>query len=182
MHPQPRQEESIILVDEYDQEIGTEEKLKAHQHAKRHRAFSIFIFRQKQRTTQLLLQQRQQDKYHCGGLWTNTCCSHPRKGETTLEAARRRLVEEMGFSATLHEVGCFEYKISFTNGLTEHEIVHVFIGRYNGAPICPNEREVAAFRWVSIAALHEDLRNRADRFTPWFQQGLGIALANHTNL
>lgn len=155
----------IILVDENDKPIGTEEKLKAHQKANLHRAFSIFIFNDK---GQLLLQQRALDKYHSGGLWTNTCCSHPRPKEETINSAHRRLKEEMGFDCELTEVFSFKYKNAFSNGLTENEFDHVFIGKYNNEPI-PNPTEVNAYKWVDVKWLEQDMENNKEIYTVWFK-------------
>src|SRR4030042_2763439 len=124
--------EKIILVDENDREIGTEEKLKTHEQGKLHRAFSIFVFNSK---GELLLQRRAKGKYHSGGLWTNTCCSHPREGEKLEEAVHRRLKQEMGLDCPLKEAFSFIYKVRFENGLFEHELDHVFIGRVDGKPV-----------------------------------------------
>src|SRR5690349_17076045 len=124
-------EEYLILVDEQDHEIGTEEKLKTHRDAKLHRAFSIFIFNKK---GQLLLQRRALSKYHSGGLWTNTCCGHPRPGENIDKAAHRRLQEEMGFDCNMKDVFRFTYKAPLDHGLTEHEVDHVFIGTCDAQP------------------------------------------------
>jgi len=121
----------VILVDKNDNPIGTEEKLQAHKDAKLHRCFSILIFNS---DGKMMIHQRQKGKYHCGGLWTNACCSHPRPGECTLDAAHRRLVEEMGFDTELEELFSFTYKAEFPNGLAEHEFDHVFKGVFNGTP------------------------------------------------
>ena len=135
--------EQVILVDEKDKEIGLEEKIKAHKEGKLHRAFSVFVFNQK---GEMLLQRRALTKYHSGGLWTNTCCSHPRKGEDVDKAASRRLKEEMGFSCGLKEVFSFIYKTGFDNGLMEHEFDHVFVGAYESEPKI-NPEEVAEYKW-----------------------------------
>ena len=123
--------EEVILVDEHDREIGSGEKLQIHQEGKLHRAFSVLVFNWKQ---ELLLQKRKETKYHSGGLWTNTCCSHPRPGELTLEAAQRRLHEEMGLTCPLREVGNFIYRAEFENGLIEHEYDHVLAGSSDHTP------------------------------------------------
>src|SRR5271155_1530492 len=130
--------EQEILVDHEDNEIGLEEKMKAHQNGGTlHRAFSIFIFNKKGQT---MLQQRAGTKYHGGGLWSNTVCSHPRKGESAVDAAHRRLREEMGFDCDMHEVFAFEYEAKMDKGLTEHEYDHVVFGRYEREPD-PNPEE-----------------------------------------
>lgn len=154
----------LILVDEHDNQIGTEEKLKAHVDGSLHRAFSIFIFNNKK---ELLLQKRAFTKYHCPGLWTNTCCSHPRPNETTMAAAHRRLQEEVGFNTDLQEIFSFIYNVPLSNGLIEHEFDHVFIGVYEGA-IEPNPEEVDQTRWISHDALEFEVKNNPEAFTPWF--------------
>src|ERR1043165_7585171 len=119
--------EKVILVNERDEETGEMEKMEAHRKGILHRAFSVFIFNNK---NEMLLQQRALHKYHSGGLWTNTCCSHPRPGEETLSAAKRRLVEELNVDATIQWSFDFIYEANFDNGLYEHEYDHVFIGIY----------------------------------------------------
>ena len=121
--------EEVVLVNEKDEAIGTMEKMAAHEKALLHRAFSVFVFN---KNGDLLMQQRAHSKYHSGGLWTNTCCSHPRPGEHVADAANRRLQEEMGFTTSLNKAFDFTYKAAFDNGLTEHEFDHVFIGIYEG--------------------------------------------------
>lgn len=171
-------QERVLLVDEQDCVIGTEEKLKAHQLGLLHRAFSVFIYRTVGTERQLLLQQRHQDKYHCGGLWTNTCCSHPRVGENIVAAAERRLWEEMSLDLPLKRLGCFYYKAAFENGLTEHELDHVLIGEYDPTqPIILDPEEAQDYRWISEAALLEELSQYPERFTPWFLPALKIVQA-----
>lgn len=156
----------VILVDEQDNPIGTAEKLEAHQNGgKLHRAFSVLVFNDKGET---MLQRRAASKYHCPGLWTNTCCSHPRPDETTLAAASRRLQEEMGFVCPLEEKFTFLYKAEFSNGLTEHEFDHVFVGRYNDDPVL-NPVEADDWKWLSIEDLVQEMQNHPDVFTPWFK-------------
>lgn len=157
--------EFVILVDENDKIIGTEEKLKAHQNANLHRAFSIFIFNDKD---QLLLQQRALNKYHSAGLWTNTCCSHPRPGEETISAARRRLKEEMGFDSELIEAFSFKYKTAFNNGLTENEFDHVFFGKHNDDPIL-NSQEANAYKWVDLKWLEQNMEDEKEIYTVWLK-------------
>jgi isopentenyl-diphosphate delta-isomerase len=157
--------EMVILVDENDQEIGLMEKQEAHEKALLHRAFSVLVFNDK---GEMLLQQRAFEKYHSGGLWTNTCCSHPRQGETTEEAAHRRLQEEMGFDCDLNLHQTFIYKAPFDNGLTEHELDHVYIGKYNNNPEF-NALEVSSFQWISLEELKDQLKNRPEKFTVWFK-------------
>ena len=156
--------EYVILVDEADNEMGVEEKMKAHEEGRLHRAFSIIILNSRK---QLLLQQRAKTKYHCGGLWTNTCCSHPRPGEALEEAIHRRLKEEMGIDCPLKKALKFKYKTEFSNGLTEHEIDHVYTGRYDRNPII-NKTEAEAFKWISIQDLKKDITLNPQKYTPWF--------------
>lgn len=164
---------NVILVDKHDNVLGYEDKLTAHQKGLLHRAFSIFILRSNVGATEVLLQQRAHDKYHAGGLWTNTCCSHPEPHETTLVAAQRRLVEEMGFSVPLAEIDCFTYRASFDNGLIEHEVDHVFIGYFDShIKIHPNQEEVQDYKWVSIENACKDYLASPSRFTPWFYQAM----------
>ena len=159
-------QENCILVDETDHEIGTEEKMATHERGLLHRAFSVFVFNA---SGELLLQQRAFEKYHSGGLWTNTCCSHPRPGEETLAAAHRRLQEEMGFDCPLKEMFTFRYFAPFPNGLTENEVDHVFFGAYDG-PINPNAAEVASIRWVDLTALEKDLDENATLYSVWLKK------------
>ncbi|MCA6482342.1 MAG: isopentenyl-diphosphate Delta-isomerase [Chitinophagaceae bacterium] len=156
--------EQLILVNELDEMVGTMEKMEAHQKALLHRAFSIFIFNSE---GEMLLQQRAVEKYHCGGLWTNTCCSHPRPEEDTAAAALRRLQEEMGFATSLKKVFDFVYKAPFANGLTEYEFDHVFFGRYDGN-VEPNPREVAAVRYLKVETIQSMMEEEPNLFTPWF--------------
>ncbi len=157
--------EEVILVDENDKEIGLMEKMEAHEKALLHRAFSVFVFNKK---GELLLQQRALHKYHSGGLWTNTCCSHPRKGEQVIQSAHRRLMEEMGFDCELELKHKFIYKAPFTNGLTEHELDYIFTGEYEVAPN-PNPDEVASFRWIEMAQLQKEIEEHPENFTVWFR-------------
>ena len=158
-------QEYVILVDENDNQLGLMEKIEAHEKALLHRAFSVFILNNKK---ELMLQQRAFDKYHCGGLWTNTCCSHQREGETTLKAAKRRLFEEMGFETELEEKFSFIYKAPFDNGLTEHELDHVLVGIYEGLPTL-NPKEAASWKWVNIEEVKKDIAVNSERYTPWFK-------------
>ncbi|TND09991.1 MAG: isopentenyl-diphosphate delta-isomerase [Bacteroidetes bacterium] len=164
--------EYVILVDENDRELGTMEKMRAHEAGLLHRAFSVFIFDPEGR---LLIHRRADEKYHCGGLWTNTCCSHPRPGEDVKLAAERRLREEMGINCTLQPAFTFVYKAVFDNGLTEHEFDHVLVG-FSGEQPKPDPAEVSAWKWVSPAeALSETGANPAG-FTPWFRLSLAKVL------
>lgn len=158
-----RDEEHVVLVNEHDVVLGTMGKLEAHQKGLLHRAFSVFIF---DREGRLLLQRRAASKYHSAGLWTNTCCSHPRPGEATEVAAVRRLQEEMGLRCRLEFSFSFQYKASFENGLHEHELDHVFFGQYDAAPD-PDPTEVQEWRYASIAQLNDELTRTPDRFTAW---------------
>ena len=167
----------IILVDENDSEIGCGEKLAVHKKALLHRAFSVFIFREKEGKRELLIQQRQFDKYHCGGLWSNTCCGHPLCEEALISAAIRRLKEEMGFQADLKDIGAFHYIAEFDNGLTENEIDHVCVGYYKDQTIKANPQEISDFRWVEIETLKKDLRLKSEKYTPWF--GKAWSLVNN---
>ncbi len=175
-----RLSEYVILVNNNDQEIGVEEKLVAHQQAKLHRAFSIFIIRYYANQLQTLLQQRQLNKYHSAGLWTNACCSHPMPGESIIEAGQRRLKEEMGISADLTEIGAFCYQAEVGAGLTEHEFDHVLIGAFENDIIAFNPEEVASCRWVDVAWLQEDLQQQPEKYTAWFKQALDLVL-QHKN-
>ncbi len=157
--------EEVILVDELDNSIGTMEKMEAHEKAILHRAFSVFVFNN---NGEMLLQQRALSKYHSGGLWTNSCCSHPKPNEKTSEAATRRLIEEMGFTTDLVKVFDFIYKAPFSNGLTEHEFDHVYIGLYNGT-IIPNKEEVATFEYISLENIEQQLMHEPNKFTEWFK-------------
>jgi isopentenyl-diphosphate delta-isomerase type 1 len=164
--------EHVILVDENDNQIGIAEKIQAHRDSLRHRAFSVFIFR-RHPELQLLLQQRADHKYHSGGLWTNTCCSHPRPGEEIVAAGERRLVEEMGIRAKLESLGWFHYIARFGNGMTENEIDYVLIGFVDDlAEFKPNPDEAKAFRWVTLGDLKLEMGVNPEGFTPW----LGLAL------
>ncbi len=157
--------EKVILVDENDNQVGLMPKLEAHQKGLLHRAFSIFIFNSKY---ELLLQKRASSKYHSGGLWTNTCCSHPREDEDTLDAANRRLIEEMGIDTSLRKVHDFIYKAELDNNLTEHEFDHVFYGIYNEDPII-NKDEADDFKWIDMDSLNEDIKTNGDNYTIWFK-------------
>lgn len=166
--------EYVILVDEQDREIGLAEKLSAHEKNLLHRAFSVFIFREKPQL-ELLLQQRGLDKYHSPGLWTNTCCSHPREGEETVAAGQRRLREELGLDVSLEDLGWFHYNAHFPNGLAEHEIDHVLIGTVaDDIVVKPNPDEVHAFRWITLDDLQSELTSYPERFTPWLEKALAL--------
>ncbi|MEM0106610.1 MAG: isopentenyl-diphosphate Delta-isomerase [Candidatus Micrarchaeaceae archaeon] len=157
--------EKVILVDDADNEIGTEEKIEAHKKALLHRALSICVFNDK---GEMLIQKRNINKYHSGGLWANTCCSHPRPNEKTEDAAHRRLVEEMGFDCKLEEKMHFIYFAKLDHGLTEHELDHLFIGRYNGE-VKPDPNEVEDYKWISLEELKKDMQGHGDKYTAWFK-------------
>jgi len=157
--------ERVILVDEADRELGAEEKLAAHRNGGRlHRAFSVFVFDD---DGQLLLQRRADGKYHSAGLWSNTCCGHPRPGEEVTDAARRRLFEEMGFDCPLERRFSFEYKAELENGLTEHELDHVLVGRFAGNPN-PDPSEVGAWRAVPPSEIESELAEDPEAYSAWF--------------
>ncbi len=158
-------EEQVILVNANDEPIGLMNKLEAHEKAVLHRAFSVFVLNDK---NEVMLQQRAHHKYHSPLLWTNTCCSHQRAGETNIQAGKRRLEEEMGFVTELKELFHFIYKAPFDNGLTEHELDHVMIGYYNGEPAI-NPEEVEGWKWMDIEAIRKDMKNHPDRYTVWFK-------------
>ena len=158
-------EEQVILVNEKDEPIGLMNKMEAHEKALLHRAFSVFILNN---NNELMLQQRASHKYHSPLLWTNTCCSHQRNGETNIEAGLRRLKEEMGFDAPLKELFSFIYKAPFDNGLTEHELDHVMIGYYNEAPII-NPEEVESWKWMKIDDVKKDMEVHPEIYTEWIK-------------
>ena len=158
-------EEKVILVDKNDKEIGIGEKMKIHREGKLHRAFSIFVFNSR---GELLLQKRAKSKYHSGGLWTNTCCSHPRSGESTERAAHRRLKEEMGFDCELKEIFSFTYKAKLDNDLFENEFDHVFIGNFDDNPL-PNPKEVDEWKWVNLEELKRDIKENPTNYSYWLK-------------
>ncbi|MDG1333629.1 MAG: isopentenyl-diphosphate Delta-isomerase [Crocinitomicaceae bacterium] len=157
--------ENVILVNELDEPIGEMEKMEAHEKGLLHRAFSVFIFNDQ---NELLLQKRASIKYHSGGLWSNSCCSHPRTGETNVEAGMRRLTEEMGFIVPLDAVFSFIYKAELDNSLTEHELDHVLIGRFNDAPAI-NLDEVEDWKYIDLDSLETDMANHPENYTEWFK-------------
>jgi len=158
-------EEQVVLVNEKDEQIGLMPKMEAHEKALLHRAFSVFVFNSQ---GQVMLQQRAASKYHSPLLWTNTCCSHQREGESNIEAGKRRLMEEMGFVTELEEVFSFIYKAPFDNGLTEHELDHVMVGYYEGEPKI-NPDEVEACKWMPLDAVKSDIENQPELYTAWFK-------------
>jgi isopentenyl-diphosphate Delta-isomerase len=157
--------EEVILVDEMDNATGTMEKMEAHEKGVLHRAFSIFIFNAK---GEMLLQRRALNKYHSGGLWTNACCSHPRPGEETMPAAKRRLMEEMGLKVELQTKTSFVYKAHFSNSLTEYEFDHVLIGYTDENPRI-NPAEVESYQWITINKIKEQISTDPDAYTAWFK-------------
>jgi isopentenyl-diphosphate Delta-isomerase len=158
--------ERVILVDSDDRPRGEGDKLDVHHTGELHRAFSILIFNA---ANQLLLQRRAEGKYHFAGRWSNSCCGHPRPGEVTHLAARRRLGEELGFHAPLVERTQLVYRAEDpATGLVEHEYLHVYWGRFVGDPRASAE-EVGAWRWMSIPAIHRAMEGRPILFTPWFR-------------
>lgn len=159
------QEQMLVLVDEQDQPIGTMEKMEAHRKAMLHRAFSVFLFNSK---GEMLLQRRSLKKYHSGGLWTNTCCSHPYPDETPQQAASRRIKEELGFEASVSPAFHFIYKAELDNDLTEYEYDHVLLGQYDG-PVYPNEDEVGDYCYKSMKELKDNLASHPLKYTAWFR-------------
>ena len=158
----------LIAVDEHGRQTGTVEKMAAHRDGVLHRAFSIFVFDEADR---LLLQRRARGKYHSGGLWSNTCCSHPRVGESLPDAAHRRLREEMGFDCLLDPVFGFVYRAVLDGGLVEHEYDHVLAGRFHGDPT-PDPHEVDGWKWESPTVIRSRLERNPNAFTAWFEQAL----------
>jgi isopentenyl-diphosphate delta-isomerase len=174
--------EYITLVDKNDSALGKLEKIETHKLGLLHRAFSIFIFNSKQ---ELLLQQRAEEKYHSAGLWTNTCCGHPRFGEELVSAANRRLFEEMGLKTKLESAFSFIYKAEFENGLTEYEYDHVFWGQTD-VPAVKNEEEVKDWKYMNLYELKKDINNNPAQYSEWIKLSLprliehleGLAIAN----
>ena len=158
-------EKQVILVNESDEPIGVMDKMEAHRKGELHRAFSVFIFNSK---GEMLLQQRAMNKYHSGGLWTNACCSHPAPGEETMEAANRRLKEEMGFETNLKKIFDFVYRSEFENGLIEHEFDHIFVGEFE-RDIVMNREEVKDFCYKKLDEIRDSLAMQPQKYTAWFQ-------------
>jgi len=165
----------VILVDKDNVQTGTMEKMEAHRQGLLHRAFSIFIFKS---NGEFLLQQRAPGKYHNGGLWTNTCCSHPLPGEDILNAAYRRLSEEMGFSTKLTPAFNFIYNATFDNGLTEHEFDHVFTGIYDGE-IKVDKAEVSDYCYKKLEDITNSVQTHPQKYTEWFKIALPKIKAFH---
>lgn len=157
--------EEVILIDSHDNQIGVMEKMQAHREARLHRAFSVFVFNS---SNKLMLHKRAPQKYHSGGLWTNTCCSHPRPGEHTEEATHRRLMEEMGFTCLIKKNFHFTYCRKLDNELTENELDHVFTGFYDNDPIL-NPEEVEDWKWISKKDLLQSIEKTPEIYTEWFK-------------
>lgn len=166
--------DQIILVDYTDNQIGEGEKIDVHKKGLLHRAFSVFLFDGEK----VLLQKRNPAKYHSGGKIANSCCSHPRNGELLLEAATRRLSEELGIeSPLLNEVGHIVYRADFGTGIIEYEYDHILVGEYSGS-VAPNPEEIDTVFWVDIEELMKDITQNPEKYAVWFISALTIAL-NH---
>lgn len=170
--------EKVILVDKNDQELSSMEKQEAHIKGLLHRAFSVFIFNDK---NELLLQRRAVKKYHSGGLWTNTCCSHPRQKEKTLDAAKRRLVEEMGMRCDLKKQFDFIYKAKLDNNLYEHEFDHVFFGFSNDLPQI-NTKEVEEYTYKTLEVIGNEIKTNPEKYTEWFKICFKEVIKSHRNI
>ena len=157
--------ENVILVDKNDTQIGLMSKLDAHKKGILHRAFSVFVLNN---NNEIMLQKRAYNKYHSAGLWTNTCCSHQREGENSIEAGKRRLLEEMGFETELKIITSFIYKVEFENGLTEHELDYLLIGKYLKSPVI-NKQEVADWKWMKVELISDDIKLNPNNYTSWFK-------------
>ncbi|TXC85343.1 isopentenyl-diphosphate Delta-isomerase [Luteibaculum oceani] len=168
----------VVLVNLQDEEIGVMEKMEAHEKGMLHRAFSVFLFNDK---GEMLLQQRAEHKYHSGGLWTNTCCSHPKPGETPIQGANRRLMEEMGIQADLEHQFSFAYKSDYENGLSEHEFDHVFFGSFNEAPIL-NPEEAMDWKYIGVEDLEKEVAENPKDYTSWFLICLPRVIENYKAL
>jgi len=158
--------DKVILVDDNDQQLGVMNKLKAHQLGLLHRAFSVFVFNS---AGNLLLQRRSKSKYHSAGLWSNTCCSHPQPGHSTIHSAIVRLEQEMGIKTPIHSVHSFKYKVELNSELIEHEVDHVFTGIYDGS-VKPDPNEVMDYKYLSVSELEEDLDSNPENYTAWFAE------------
>ena len=174
----PARDDMLILVDGLDREVGAATKLQAHIDGTLHRAFSVVLMRDGENGPELLLAKRSLQKYHSGGLWANSCCSHPRVGEGLIEAAYRRVPEELGCEAVdLRDACAFVYHAEVDNGLTEHEFDHVVIGRCSGQ-IDPNPAEASEARWIGFDALAAELANEPLKFAAWAPIALTLAMSN----
>lgn len=161
-------EEQIILVDQNDAQIGAMGKLATHEKGLLHRGFSIVVKNDK---GEIMLQKRARGKYHSGGLWTNTCCGHPKDGEDLEIAVHRRLKEEMGFDCELKEILTFIYEVNLDKGLKENEFLHVFLGKYNNVPAL-NSEEADDWKWIAMDDLKIDIAQNPDKYTYWFKIAL----------
>ena len=159
------QEEKVVLVDNSNNQVGLMPKMEAHLKGVLHRAFSVIIFNN---NGEVMLQKRASTKYHTPSLWSNTCCSHQRENEDNISAGKRRLNEEMGFITQLYDFESFIYKVSFSNGLIEHEFDHILVGIYNGLPNI-NLDEVDGWKWISIDELVNDMKDNSEKYTAWFK-------------
>lgn len=169
-------DDMLILVDGRDRQIGTATKIESHVRGLLHRAFSVVFVREGANGPELLLSQRAEGKYHSAGLWANSCCSHPRDGEATIDAAARRCHEELGMHADgLEEIGAFAYRAAFASGLVEYEYDHVLLARTPEAP-CPDPAEVRSTRWVTLDELSEELASHPERFCAWAFTVLTLAM------
>ena len=157
--------EKVILVNQEDEVLGSMEKMEAHRTGSLHRAFSVFIFN---KNNELLIQQRAIEKYHSGGIWTNSCCSHPQPNEKIIDAGKRRLIEELGFSTPLKAEFSFIYRAELDQGLTEHELDHVLTGSYEEIPDF-NKEEVMAVKYVSMSDLENHISSNPEEYTEWFK-------------
>ncbi len=173
---------TVVLVNEQDQPLGTEEKLLAHQKGLLHRAFSVMLYRYMDNKLQFLLQKRSKNKYHCPGLWTNTCCSHPAIEEDVVTSALKRLEEELVDIDTsfinLQNIGNFIYRAEFDNGLVEHEYDYVLIAEYKDLPVSFNSLEIAELAWVDVEQLRIDLEQHSGKYTPWLSNVVKLCLQN----
>lgn len=175
----------VILVDQSDREIGKMEKVEAHVKGLLHRAFSVFVFREENGEIELLLQQRAARKYHSGGLWSNTCCSHAKLNTPIGETAKERMVEEMGFSCPLTNLGSFYYHADLEHGMIEHEIDHVFIGQCNPTEIPFNLDEVQDYQWMPCQKFEQELQIHPEKYTAWLPLAWNLAkqpIMNYTTV
>ncbi|KDM92435.1 isopentenyl-diphosphate Delta-isomerase [Photobacterium galatheae] len=173
-------QEFVILVNQAGEHQGLAEKMQAHRDGLLHLAFSVLLYRETQTGREFLLQQRALEKYHSGGLWTNTCCSHPREGESLQQAATRRLGEEMGINDVVHvdEVARFVYRAALDNDLVEHELDAVLVAEVPALAVAPNPEEVMAYRWWPEAELSAHLAQSPETFTAWFSEVYRQTLAS----
>ena len=178
MAADPARDDMLIMVDGLDRETGAATKMQAHVEGALHRAFSVVLVRDGTNGAELLLAKRSLLKYHSGGLWANSCCSHPRVGEGVVEAAYRRVPEELGCEAVdLRDICSFVYRAEFENGLIEHEFDHVVVGRCEG-DVNPNPAEASEVRWVSFDALAVELAAEPSKFAVWAPIALTLAMGS----